>query len=274
MSFHTWLASTPKHHLTSYAMDEVVARKGLTSGRRPKHTGNTGYGHAAAAHHHFPTYLMPYEQQAAVDALPPSLRPNRPIINDDFDVVGMPHPPITPPTDKLPYSPECVYDHSPPSGPKEHYLPEGYHVPHVQPHPSASRQMKSSPARDICHPPTTKDPVRHQKGLLPSPPASPQHVMSETLLHVANARPLPSPGGTETPSNLPSQDPMFQTSTNAHFWSTNCTVLKVDTCIRHGNVTSPTCMVGLPFGSMTEMIVPSSFSGSDNVNDHDEETRD
>ena len=49
---------------------------------------------------------------------------------------------------------------------------------------------------------------------------------------------------------------MLQTSTEPHYWSTNCTVLKADTSLDPGNVVSPTCMVGLPFGGMVEMILP------------------
>jgi hypothetical protein len=48
-------------------------------------------------------------------------------------------------------------------------------------------------------------------------------------------------------------DPMYQTSSDPQYWATNRTILKVDANTEHGNVISPTWMVGLPFGSMTEM---------------------
>ena len=46
---------------------------------------------------------------------------------------------------------------------------------------------------------------------------------------------------------------MWQTSSDPNFWNNNRTVLKSDSSIEPGNVLSPTWMIGLPFGSMTEM---------------------
>ena len=48
-------------------------------------------------------------------------------------------------------------------------------------------------------------------------------------------------------------DPMYQTSSDPQYWGANRTILKVDASTENGNVISPTWMVGLPFGSMTEM---------------------
>ena len=48
-------------------------------------------------------------------------------------------------------------------------------------------------------------------------------------------------------------DPMWQTSSDPHFWSVNRTILRSDRLVDPGNAISPTWMIGLPFGGMTEM---------------------
>jgi hypothetical protein len=49
------------------------------------------------------------------------------------------------------------------------------------------------------------------------------------------------------------EKPKIRNSSDVPEWTTNFTVLKCDTRLGCGNVTSPTFMVGLPFGGITEM---------------------
>ena len=70
--------------------------------------------------------------------------------------------------------------------------------------------------------------------------------ISKTDLSTSSRRPADEPWRLYT-------DPMLQTSSDPHYWSTNRTILKSDGHTDPGNVVSPTWMVGLPFGSMTEM---------------------
>ena len=72
---------------------------------------------------------------------------------------------------------------------------------------------------------------------------------SQSPLSTSSSFALP---GTEVPWRSYA-DPMYQTSSDPQYWATNRTILKVDANTEHGNVISPTWMVGLPLGSMTEM---------------------
>ncbi len=123
--------------------------------------------------------------------------------------------------------------------------------------------------------------------MMPSPPTSPaifaplappikalsielQHNITTSSPAIYPTNSLPAPHKTSRPTrfkqnpvpliNSPhhySLDPHMQTSTDPHEWKLNCLVLNADTSLEVGNVTSPTLMVGLPFGGMVEGVVPS-----------------
>lgn len=85
------------------------------------------------------------------------------------------------------------------------------------------------------NPPEKSPPTSMQSDKLVS--SSPDESQSSTL---------PSSG--LPPAALPwrkdTADPMWQTSSEPHYWTRNRTILKVDASVEHGNVVSPTWMVG------------------------------
>ena len=92
----------------------------------------------------------------------------------------------------------------------------------------------------VAMPPSSSFPTGHGKQVLP-PSTIPAEAEFKTMLPPE-----------EPPWRLYT-DPKWQTSSDPHFWSNNRTILKSDGSTENGNVVSPTWMVGLPFGSMTEM---------------------
>lgn len=275
MSYHQWLSCAPKHHLTSSAQDGF-SKSGSNN------------AHPVAPHHHLAT-----TGHAAVSMLPsnfPSSRTHQaatsaPATAQSFVEKSSsrripPSPllyqPITPPTqggDNVPYESSAdgshvnasigsthiqAYDMKSPTWPSR----DGQRLLSPMP-PSPS----PSPSHDLAgRMPAGKDSViRRSKTALPSPPSSPQAPLKSVPESTRSKHFTGKPPRLQSVEHWrPTfSDPTMQTSIDPHFWSTNCTVLKADTHLKIGSVISPTCMVGLPFGSMTEMAVPDSTFDTD-----------
>jgi hypothetical protein len=262
--YHNWLAATPKYHISSSVVDNKSTGKVGKPRCRPKHTVDN----LATLPHRQPLQHGPPTQrsnQASMTPTPASYRPPQPV-HTVMPPSAAFYLPITPPMDMLddPSTDDdgMFYD----SGFPEELtasLFDGFEIPQDP----TVKDVRPEISRDHM---ATK-PLRHQAAtyhfsqsttMLPSPPSSPTATLQTP--------PLPKSKITTTssltkekvgkPANaLPLEsfpDPMMQTSTVPFYWGSDCTVLKADTSIQHGSVTSPTCMVGLPFGSMTEMSLP------------------
>lgn len=123
--------------------------------------------------------------------------------------------------------------------------------------PSSRDTNKTLPSLAATHPANYSAQARK---MMPPPPP-PLHRNREYVQTLPSHTLAPRPHGPtleSSPAEAPWRqytDPMWQTSSDPHYWSRNRTVLKSDCNIEIGNVTSPTWMIGLPFGGMTEMAM-------------------
>ncbi|KAK3697711.1 hypothetical protein LTR37_017293 [Vermiconidia calcicola] len=121
--------------------------------------------------------------------------------------------------------------------------PKDYSSTDARPRAKAQQKFSSlaatHPAKYRQVPPNT---------MLPSPPSSPSCSPDQALPLPTEMPPpqLPTPAP-EAPWGVYT-DPMLQTSSDPHFWGTNCTILRADRNLEPGNVISPTAMIGLPCG--------------------------
>lgn len=106
------------------------------------------------------------------------------------------------------------------------------------------------PSLSATHPANYAKPMSTPMSKAMPPPPSPGFPTQKLSL-VAKSPQL----SLSTPSSPPPEppwrkytDPMWQTSTDPHFWATNRTILRSDRHIKPGNVVSPTWMIGLPCG--------------------------
>ena len=129
----------------------------------------------------------------------------------------------------------------------------------LSPSSGSSRDAKQSrpPALAATHP--SKYGSQTSPSSMPPPPPPqllPMQSIKQTLLPPTKSFSGDHASQYSPPTDVPWRvytDPMWQTSSDPHFWSVNRTVLKADSSTEVGNVVSPTWMVGLPFGSITEM---------------------
>jgi hypothetical protein len=81
--------------------------------------------------------------------------------------------------------------------------------------------------------------------------SSPTSIQSNKLVSLSPDRSpwTTLPSSSMPPPTLPwrqeTADPMWQASSDPHYWTRNRTILKVDASVDHGNVVSPTWMVGM-----------------------------
>lgn len=293
MSFHTWLASTPKYHLMSSVMDDTAGQRSREPCSLPKDAGSR---HEAAVKQTTPILLTPLtdDQAATPRAAAYSSTPLLCNSRHGFPSSGRQYQPITPPADSL-------------DAPSAQSIELTSQI-HWNQSPSSSSLKAVASQQNLLTPPTEPPNQLHLQSrdrehtrlewsyadqtvlhstewLLPSPPTSPKTAIVQRRLDTTSTiksrtPTLSEPNGHRSPPTQGSRrkqshdigpqhspDPMFQTSTDPHYWSTNCTVLKADTSIGVGNVISPTCMVGLPFGGMTEMALPLPSTGLSGVSD-------
>jgi hypothetical protein len=266
MAFHQWLSSAPKHHLTSSTADGFASSKSNTA-RPCSQQPLPGMTSHARRHTSSPSNLVTMTDQA------PSWN-----VYDSGIVAGYKvskHPAVAPPAAFQPITPPVDIDDVPQYGGEMYALfPDQHHwdtrtgldqMGYSSRIPSGGSHHAAPPSVEVrsrvCASGNHHN-LANQKaggrGTLPSPPSSPQPVPRQSSVpkHGAQSRPASSRPKSNKVGRSSCNDPMLHTSTDPHYWAVNCTVLKADTNIEIGNVTSPTCMIGLPFGGMVEMALP------------------
>jgi hypothetical protein len=246
----------------SSAMDDTAGYRPNTTHSRSK---RSGIRHGVVLNQTTPLLLMPFEDQAATNTVdPPSPRRDPADGTYDFAHPGYQYQLMTPPTDTLDAPPDSSSDQ----------ILQPYYGKYVQSSQAIeSDRILSTPPTGVTSLPLSRDhqnwgppqsckdrtSTSHTQWLLPSPPTSPPNIIVEVPPDFTKPGKLTTSRPGKQPHDVSYRafsGPMLQTSTVPPRWSTNCTVLKADTSIDVGNVTSPTCMIGLPFGGMTEMTLP------------------
>lgn len=270
MSYHQWLSGTPKYHLTSAATGAASVPKSTKTHYRPDFS--------------LTCVVDPVIEQTPLFTSPAPLNYDTSLVSFDFsqqaavqdfadyaiDYWAAEGLPITPPwqpsdvsfTDNLHSQAYPCYqafngdgglvemsnleNAPPPLQTTGIVAPARTSRVQCQDNPSSQTdaQLNSSKAQQtLLSPPST--PQGNVKVSSPAPQGS---LPTEQRTNIVGT-------AARTPCCVYT-DPMMQTSTVPHYWSTNFTVLRADTSTVPGNVVSPTCMVGLPFGGMVEMTLP------------------
>ena len=266
MSYHQWLSSAPKHHLTSSTPDGFSSFK-LNTARPYSSQPPTEKNHPARRPMAPPTIPATKANQA-----PPF---NRRDSGFAVSYSAAEYPVAVSPANFNPFTPPSEIDDMVQTGGEVYQKHREYRIRDVQvdsmeveysnrpqPNPNMSttssshnRQSRDAKSGSISGNPAKKG---SHRTMLPSPPQSPRMSTRPSPVPIRNVAVRKSSSHPKTlTGNRPAyDDPMMQTSTDPHYWAVNCTVLKADTRMEPGNVISPTCMIGLPFGGMVEMTLP------------------
>ena len=263
MSYHTWLSSTPKHQPPSSRVDDPASQASIM----PIGTGQWS-GTVQGYQPHCRGLQSPPNSFTSCDTprVYPESHSRSPDGRSADTSLAFPSPmehaaTSFPPQHYLPMHTFTQYSaqHQPSAGsglvsnnnrPNDHN-PKDYSSTDARPRAKAQQKFSSlaatHPAKYRQVPPNT---------MLPSPPSSPSCSPDQALPLPTEMPPpqLPTPAP-EAPWGVYT-DPMLQTSSDPHFWGTNCTILRADRNLEPGNVISPTAMIGLPCGGMIEMTLP------------------
>ncbi|KAK5168830.1 uncharacterized protein LTR77_006139 [Saxophila tyrrhenica] len=240
MSYHQWLSGTPKYHLTSSATEAFSISQSASRPRRPEFSVFCIEGHVAApAPHSTTAYQMD-------DDFPASLSSDcKQAATPDLAAGHLGAHTLTPPWQPMGLSRSNMsmqqgqigqtsssHRHAVPKHTSESFAPAQKRI--------AAANYPASEA-------------------LPTPPATPQQRSKASSPRMSIALQPPNTAVTRRRGEggpKSNHDSKLQTAIEPPHWSTNCTVLKADSSTDKGNVVSPTCMVGLPFGGMVEMMLP------------------
>lgn len=263
MSYHTWLSSTPKHQPTFSRVDDPASQasimpigtgqwSGTVQGNRPHHQGlqsppnsltscdiskmhPASHSNSPDGRHATTGFAFPSPVEHPATSFPPQ---HCPPMHSFTQYPAIPQPSA---------GNDLVSENSRPN----QQDPKRYSSTGVRSHAKPQQKLPSLAA---THP--AKYCQKPSNTMLPSPPSSPPCSADRVLPPSAEIPP------TQLPTPAPEEpwpvytDPMLQTSSDPHFWGTNCTILRADRKIEPGNVISPTAMVGLPCGGMIEMTLP------------------